>query len=105
MLAQAYSKSILSLVTPNPSWPQPYLLWLRRASYAAPSGRRPPPTLHFVDNAGVASVGRLVLHASVHFRSFKIFSQEQHAHRAGSHLGLRPQRRERRLGKLQPRVG
>ena len=74
LLSQAYSKSILSLVTPNPSWPQPYLLWLRRASYAAPSGRRPPPTLHFVDNAGVASVGRLVLHASVHFRSFKICS-------------------------------
>ena len=65
-------KSILSFVTPNPSSPQPYLLWLRRASYAAPSGRRPPPTSHFVDNAGVASVGRLVLHASVHFRSFKI---------------------------------
>jgi hypothetical protein len=27
--------------------------------------------LHFVDNAGVASVGCLVLHASVRFRSFE----------------------------------
>ena len=31
LLSEAYSKSIPSLVTPNLSWPQPYLLWLRRA--------------------------------------------------------------------------
>ena len=34
-------------------------------------GRRSLPTLHFLDNAnaakGVASVGRLVLHAPIHF--------------------------------------
>jgi hypothetical protein len=35
------------------------------------AGRRPPLTLHFVDNAGVASVGCLVLHASVHFPGFE----------------------------------
>jgi hypothetical protein len=31
----------------------------------------PPLTLHFVDDAGVASVGCLVLHASVHFPGFE----------------------------------
>ena len=35
------------------------------------AGRRPPLTLHFVDNAGVASVGCLVLNASVHFPGFE----------------------------------
>jgi hypothetical protein len=46
--------------------------------------------LHFVDNAGVASVGRLVLHASVHFRSLKICSLSARATctPSGSHLGF-----------------
>jgi hypothetical protein len=57
-------------------------------------GRRSLPTLHFLDNAnaakGVASVGRLVLHASVHFRSLKICSLSARATctPSGSHLGF-----------------
>jgi len=43
------------------------MFWRKRSH--TPSGRS--LTLHFVDNAGVASVGCLVLHASVRFRSFE----------------------------------
>ena len=70
-------------------------------------GRRSLPTLHFLDNPsaakGVASVGRLVLHASIHFlRPIDFLAVgKRNMHTVADRLWVfRLQGRERRPGKI-----
>ena len=76
-------------------------------------GRRSLPTPHVFGGPscpakGVASVSRLAFMRLFTSGALKICSLSARATcntGPGSHPGFRPQRRERRLGKLQPRVG